>query len=68
MRFNLLQLLFAILLVPLTAALQTIYLAYIGSSGLYVFLGVFPFQPLIAGHVLHHRRGRSFHTCPIDAF
>ncbi|KAF6233250.1 hypothetical protein HO173_008539 [Letharia columbiana] len=41
MRLNLLQLLFAVSLTPLTAALQTIYLAYLASSGSPHFIAFF---------------------------
>lgn len=68
MQFNLFQLLLTASLIPLTAALQTIYLAYIASSGLYVSSGISHSNPSIGRHVLHHRGGRLFHTCPVDAF
>lgn len=46
MRLNLVPLLFAASLIPLALTLQTIYLGYIGSSGLYVLSGVQTIQPI----------------------
>ena len=64
MQLNLPQLLLTASLLPLTAALQTIYLAYIASSGLYVSSGIFHFNPSVARHVLHLREDACFTRAP----
>lgn len=63
MQFSLLQLLFATSLIPLAAGLQTIYLAYIASSGLPHFIAFFSDSNPCTDGTLFGYTPRGFADC-----